>query len=86
MVWARTDLDEGGVEELELLLSEVCEVPETECAAVVDAAGDEGGAGEEMELADAVDGGFGLERTFRVFGIKPDRKRLCSVPPESEQR
>ena len=74
-----TDLDEGRVEELDLFVSEVGEVPERERAAVVYATGDEGGPAEEMEFSDAIDGRFGLERALGVLGIKVDRKHLCPI-------
>lgn len=72
-----TDLVEGWVQELELFLAEVGEVPERERAAVVDATGDEGGTGEEVEFADAIDDGFGFKRRFGVVGLKVDRECLC---------
>jgi hypothetical protein len=70
-------LGEGWVEELDLFVSEVGEVPERDRAAVVYATGDEGGAAEEMELAEAIDGRLGFEPAFGVLGIKVDRKHLC---------
>ena len=74
-----TDLDEGWVEELDLFLTEVGEVPQREGATVVHATGDEGGAREKMEFPDAVNGRFGFECAFGVLGIKVDRKHLCPV-------
>lgn len=67
---------------MQLFLSDVGEVPEAQRTAVVDVACDEGGTGEEMELAYPVDHCFGFKCRFRICGIKVDRKRLC--PDETD--
>lgn len=52
-----TDLDERWIQEPEFLLTEVGEVPEGECAIVLQAACDERRPGKEMEFPDTLDGG-----------------------------